>query len=94
MINVKQLTMEQLNIPREVNWKGKYIYVDGIRIHYLEKGLGEPLLLVHGLGAYSYTWRYNIDALAQHYRVIAIDLKGFGLSDKPKGRGYSIHSHM
>jgi pimeloyl-ACP methyl ester carboxylesterase len=45
----------------------------------------KPLLLVHGFGpgASSYEWRKNIDSLAQHFRVYAIDLLGFGLSDRP-----------
>ena len=47
-------------------------------------GEGEPLLLIHGLGACMEYWYKNIPALSQHYRVIAFDLPGFGLSDKPK----------
>ena len=43
----------------------------------------EPLLLIHGFGASAYHWRYNIPYLARKYRVYAIDLLGFGLSDKP-----------
>lgn len=45
----------------------------------------KPLLLVHGFGpgASSYEWRKNIDSLAEHFRVYAIDLLGFGLSDRP-----------
>jgi 2-hydroxymuconate-semialdehyde hydrolase len=72
---------------------GHYTFIDGIRIHYLEKGQGLPILLVHGLGAYSYTWRYNIDELAKFFKVYALDLKGFGLSEKPRGTGYSVDDH-
>lgn len=75
-------------------WKGNFIKVKGVRLHYIDKGEGETLLLVHGLGAYSYTWRYNIDPLSRHYRVIALDLKGFGFSEKPIGPGYSIDHHV
>ena len=42
-----------------------------------------PLLLIHGFGASVYHWRYNIPVLARDYHVYAIDLLGFGLSDKP-----------
>lgn len=73
--------------------KGKVIHLDGYRLHYIEEGRGKPLLLVHGLGSYHYTWRHNIKALAAHYHVFAVDLKGFGYSDKPKGPGYSIDHH-
>lgn len=72
----------------------KFANIDGVRIHYVEKGAGDPIILIHGLGAYSYTWRKNWDALARHFRVLAVDLKGFGFSDKPKRNGYSIDSHV
>ena len=54
-----------------------------------EYGQGPTLLLLHGLGASTFTWRYILPALARDYRVIAIDLKGFGHSDKPFDRKYS-----
>ena len=44
---------------------------------------GTPLLLIHGFGASAYHWRYNINELAKTHRVYAIDLLGFGWSDKP-----------
>lgn len=51
------------------------------KLHYLEKGEGEPLLLVHGLGQSLYTWRQNIDYFAQNgFCVIAPDMAGFGYS--------------
>jgi len=74
-------------------FKGKIIHLDGYRLHYVEEGQGKPLLLIHGLGSYHFTWRHNIKALATQYRVFAIDLKGFGFSDKPKGPGYSLDHH-
>ena len=64
----------------------RYPWKDG-DIFYLVKGNREskPLLLVHGFGpgASSYEWRKNIDALAEHFRVYALDLLGYGLSDRP-----------
>lgn len=54
-----------------------------VRIAYGEKGKGQPLVLVHGIGVWSYCWRYNIDVLAAHHRVICFDSKGSGYSDKP-----------
>ena len=61
-----------------------------VRLHYRETGHGEPVLLLHGLGASSYAWRYVIPKLATSNRVIALDLKGFGQSDKPKDGKYSL----
>lgn len=87
-------SIQQTTEPFKFGWVGKFIDLDGVRLHYMERGKGDPVLMVHGLGAYSYTWRHNMDALAQQFRVIAIDLKGFGLSEKPIGPGYSIESHV
>jgi len=64
---------------------------NGYKINYVELGGGEasgsshkqPLLLIHGFGASAYHWRYNIPFLARKYHVYAIDMVGFGLSDKP-----------
>ncbi len=54
-------------------------------------GAGEPVLLIHGFGASSYSWRHVIEPLAQKNRVIAIDLKGFGDSPKPRDDAYSVY---
>src|SRR4051812_7087581 len=60
----------------------------GHRIAYTVRGVGNPVLLVHGLhaAASSYEWRHNFEHLAQRYRVYALDLLGFGLSDRPSTR--------
>lgn len=64
----------------------RYPWKDG-DIFYLVKGNREskPLLLIHGFGpgASSYEWRKNVDALAENFRVYALDLLGYGLSDRP-----------
>jgi pimeloyl-ACP methyl ester carboxylesterase len=54
-----------------------------------EYGHGAPVLLVHGLGASVFTWRHVVRALARRNRVIALDLKGFGRSDKRFGAHYA-----
>ena len=56
------------------------------QLHYEEYGQGEPLLLVHGLGSSIRDWEYQIPVLSQHYRVIALDVRGHGQSDKPRQR--------
>jgi pimeloyl-ACP methyl ester carboxylesterase len=58
-------------------------------LHVEEAGQGAPLLLLHGLGASTFTWRHIVPALARDHRVIALDLKGFGRSDKPFDARYS-----
>lgn len=63
-----------------------------LAMHYIEKGQGSNhILLMHGFRAYSYTWRALIDPLAEAgYHVWAIDLIGYGLSDKPINAIYNV----
>jgi pimeloyl-ACP methyl ester carboxylesterase len=59
-----------------------------MRVHVRQWGEGPPLLLIHGLMTSSYSWRYTLDGLGAHFRLIIPDLPGAGLSDKPD-RPYS-----
>lgn len=61
-----------------------------VKLYYQEEGNGPPLLLIHGFGASTYTWRHVAPELARTHRVIAVDLKGFGQSDKPFDGRYSV----
>lgn len=56
----------------------------------LASGVGVPLVLIHGLAAWSFTWRHNAPALAAAGPVYALDLPGFGLSSKTGRAGYSL----
>jgi pimeloyl-ACP methyl ester carboxylesterase len=62
----------------------------GIKINYYEAGQGPPVILLHGFGACAYTWRFLIPALAAHHRTITLELKGYGLSDKPRDEKYRL----
>ena len=57
----------------------------GVKIHYVTKGQGPLLILMHGFPDYHYTWRDQIPPLAKHFQVVAIDLRGYNKSDQPKG---------
>ncbi|MFK7887411.1 MAG: alpha/beta fold hydrolase [Gammaproteobacteria bacterium] len=59
--------------------------VGSVGIEYEERGEGEPLLLLHGLGCSASDWVLQMPALSSEYRVIAPSLRGFGGSDKPAG---------
>jgi pimeloyl-ACP methyl ester carboxylesterase len=61
-----------------------------VKLFVEEKGEGSPLLLIHGFGASTFTWREIAPPLARQRRVIAVDLKGFGQSDKPFDERYSV----
>ena len=67
----------------------RFMDSDGVRIRYLVQGEGPPVLLVHGLAlGVELGWSGPIlDSLASRYRVIALDLRGHGLSDKPRDAG-------
>jgi pimeloyl-ACP methyl ester carboxylesterase len=61
-----------------------------LRLWVEEQGQGDPMLMLHGLGASTYTWRYLMPDLARSHRIIAVDLKGAGKSDKPLDEAYGI----
>ncbi|MGS2619723.1 alpha/beta fold hydrolase [Micromonospora sp. LZ34] len=78
-------------------WASRYVRLpDGRRTHYLEAGDGAPLVLVHGGGpgaAAEYSWPATMPALAASHRVLALDLYGYGWSDRPPGADYSHEAH-
>ena len=63
---------------------------DGARMRYLRAGSGPPLILLHGLLGYSFSWRYTMPALAPYATVYAPDLLGAGFSDRPRGLDHSM----
>jgi pimeloyl-ACP methyl ester carboxylesterase len=64
--------------------KHGYANVNGIRLHYAESGSGDNLvILLHGFPEFWYSWRHQLDALAKSYHVVAPDMRGYNLSDKP-----------
>src|ERR1700760_4001508 len=69
------------------DFKHKTAHVNGINIHYVIGGKGEPLVLVHGFGNNWYMWNRILPELSKYFTVIAPDLRGLGESDKPAG-GY------
>jgi pimeloyl-ACP methyl ester carboxylesterase len=57
----------------------------GVKIHYAAMGKGPLVVMIHGFPDYWYTWRHQMEALAPSFEVVAIDNRGYNLSDKPKG---------
>lgn len=72
---------------------GKFVEVEGMRIHYTEHGEGDPVLLLHGWPTSAYLWRKIAPIVGRGRRAIAIDLPGFGHSDKPPAASYSFRFH-
>jgi len=60
-----------------------YTTVNGVKLHYVRQGAGEPLMLIHGWPGFWFEWHKNIGPLAEHYDVIVPDMRGFAYSDKP-----------
>src|ERR1700741_4505425 len=61
----------------------KYEIVNGIKIHYVTGGKGEPLLLIHGFGQNWFMWNRLMPELSKHFTVIDPDMRGIGESGKP-----------
>ncbi len=62
-----------------------YANNNGVNIHYVTLGEGPLLVMLHGFPDFWYTWRDQMEVLARNYKVAAIDLRGYNLSDKPSG---------
>lgn len=70
--------------------EGKFVEVEGMRLHYTEHGSGDPVLLLHGWPTSAFLWREVAPAVGEGRRAIAIDLPGFGRSEKPPDASYSF----
>ncbi len=57
----------------------------GVKIHYLEWGEGPLVIMLHGFPDFWYSWRHLIPELSKSHKVVAVDLRGYNLSDRPKG---------
>ncbi len=71
----------------------EFITAGGVKTHYITAGepTGRPVILIHGFGSCTHTWRMNIPAMAKAgYRVYALDIKGFGLTAKPRNTVYDL----
>lgn len=74
-------------------FQSKWIKLDEIELHYIDEGHGEVILFVHGTPEWSFAYRNVILELRKDFRCVALDLMGFGLSDKPPGEDYSCKGH-
>ena len=79
------MTLSAASPDFEKKVEDHYASNNGVKIHYVTIGAGPLIVMVHGWPDYWYTWRNQMEALAPHYRIAAMDLRGFNLSDKPKG---------
>lgn len=79
--------------PSEYPFRSQHFSINGQQMHFIDEGEGDTLLFVHGTPSWSFDFRNVIKTLCNHYRCIAIDHIGFGLSDKPADYDYSTKRH-
>ncbi len=68
------------------NWRHEYMITNGVRLHYVTQGEGPLMLMLHGFPEFWYSWRHQIPEFAKYYKVVALDLRGYNDSDKPKAQ--------
>jgi pimeloyl-ACP methyl ester carboxylesterase len=66
-------------VPRD-----RFLSINGRLVHVEQAGRGEPVVLLHGFGASTYSWRKVMPGIAARFRVVAIDLNGFGYTQRPR----------
>ena len=76
-------TSVTLQAQKRLGIESRFVSLNGVRLHYLFAGKGEPVILLHGYAQNSHMWRPLIVELAKTHTVIAPDLRGFGQSSKP-----------
>jgi pimeloyl-ACP methyl ester carboxylesterase len=80
---VKGTLGPQTNLESIPSVEDQWASLEGIRVRYLRSGSGPPLLLLHGLLGYSFSWRFAMPMLAQQATVYAVDMPGAGFSERP-----------
>ncbi len=81
------LTLSVSAAAQDLESRVKHGYADsnGVKIHYASLGAGPLVVMIHGFPDYWYSWRHQMEALSDKFQVVAIDQRGYNLSDKPKG---------
>lgn len=73
-----------MSLPATATLQHQFIETNGIRLHYVTQGSGPLMLFLHGFPEFWYTWRHQIPVFAEHFTVVAVDLRGYNDSDKPE----------
>jgi pimeloyl-ACP methyl ester carboxylesterase len=75
------------SMAADIDDRVKHGYADsnGVKIHYASLGAGPLVIMIHGFPDYWYSWRRQMEGLADRFQVVAIDQRGYNLSDKPAG---------
>jgi haloalkane dehalogenase len=82
------------NVPRELfPFEHRYVEVHGARVHYVDEGDGETVLMLHGNPAWCFLYRKIIAGLKSDFRCVALDFPGYGMSDEPTGYQFTPLEH-
>jgi pimeloyl-ACP methyl ester carboxylesterase len=86
--------LRRARLREDLDWHdiekpGRIVDIDGYGVHVVEQGAGPALLLVHGFGGQTFQYRHQLPYFARDHRVIAVDLKGFGYSERDADTGLS-----
>ncbi len=71
-----------------------YINTNGVKLHYVTQGKGSLMLMLHGFPEFWYSWRHQIPEFAKYFQVVAVDLRGYNHSDKPKKRSAYVMDEL
>lgn len=80
--------------PLYANGSSRFLELDGMSVHYRDEGRGANLLLLHGTGASLHTWDAWVTALADRFRVVRVDLPGFGLTGPDPRNDYRVDRYV
>jgi len=78
----------------EGTWQHEYIISNGLKLHYVTQGEGPLMLMLHGFPEFWYSWRHQIPEFAKDYKVVALDLRGYNDSDKPKAQSAYVMAEL
>ncbi len=81
--------LDRNEYPFAPNW----LDLEAGRLHYVDEGKGDPIVMIHGQPTWSFMYRKLVQDLCGDYRCVAPDLIGFGLSDKPSDWSYRVEAH-
>jgi epoxide hydrolase 4 len=88
---VSALILAATTLMAQTQWHDRYAEVNGVKLHYVEQGKGELILFLHGFPEFWYEWRELIPEFANDHHAVAVDMRGYNLSDKPEPvEAYSV----
>ncbi len=88
------MLVRRAGIREDLDWNtvdkpGQVMDIDGYGVHYTDSGTGPAMVLIHGFGGHTYSYRHLIPLFARDHRVVAVDLKGYGYSERNAHAGFS-----